>query len=656
MNPPSLKYRKEVDGLRAVAVIPVVLYHAGFPLFSGGYVGVDIFFVISGYLITSIILKERAAGTFSLRGFYERRARRILPALFFIMACCVPAAFILMTPTSYEDFSRSLIAVVFFVSNFFFWRESGYFSPAAEDIPMLHTWSLAVEEQYYLAFPLLLLALWRFGKINMVLAIAAIAGLSLIFAEWISRSDANAGFYLTHARVWEIFAGALCAFATISSGRAIKNLASAAGVLLILASVFLFHENTPFPSLYTLIPVTGSVLFILFADGDTYAGRLMSLKLFVGIGLISYSIYLWHQPLFAFVRISTPGEPGLAQMGLLSVLTAAPAYLTWKYVECPFRRRGTANSISTKMMAVIFSSTAVLMAGFSAAGISLSIQERYFLRDFQDNSAKLYNLVERHTQYDLYDVMGDDGECRFWVREVTQLPLARFNACKKKHQQAVIVLGDSHAMNIHNFFFRAGMGDFLIGVSQGGCRPHRDRPKCKYKEFREFAASEKNSIRRIYFHQSGSYFLQDDQGKNDTIRIFQEQSPFAFDRNNFDKTVTYLNDLSLDNEVIWLGPFVEARFDYESALKNPETEWKINRRHIDLFDRLEGEMLKLLENQGQNVEYISLINTLDINPQSLLVGDCLTYRDGDHFSICGEEIFGERLRQQLQAMRYETAK
>ena len=183
----KLTYRPEIDGLRAIAVLPVILFHAGFTTFSGGFVGVDVFFVISGYLITSIIVKDVTAGTFSFWEFYERRARRILPALFLIMLCCIPFAWMWMMPHELEAFSSSVVSVCLFASNFLFWQQSGYFDTASELKPLLHTWSLAVEEQYYIIFPIAVLLLWRLGRRNVIWSIAPLAILSLAFSEYASR-------------------------------------------------------------------------------------------------------------------------------------------------------------------------------------------------------------------------------------------------------------------------------------------------------------------------------------------------------------------------------------------------------------------------------------------------------------------------------------
>lgn len=207
-----MNYRREIDGLRAVAVVPVILFHAGFQAFSGGFVGVDVFFVISGYLITSIILTEKQAGTFTLLGFYERRVRRILLALFVVMLACLPFAWFWMLPGDLRDFSRSLRYVSLFSSNILFLKQSGYFDTAVELKPLLHTWSLAVEEQYYVVFPVLLLLIWRLGKRWIVGIFAVMAVMSLAAAQWGSFYQPAATFYLLPTRGWEILLGVFIAF------------------------------------------------------------------------------------------------------------------------------------------------------------------------------------------------------------------------------------------------------------------------------------------------------------------------------------------------------------------------------------------------------------------------------------------------------------
>ena len=335
-----MEYRAEIDGLRAIAVVPVILFHAGIEPFTGGFIGVDVFFVISGYLITTLLVNDIENNKFSIIKFYERRARRILPAMFFVMLFCIPFALQWMTPDQLKDFSLSIVAVSLFISNLFFWRESEYFSTASEQKPMLHTWSLAVEEQYYLLFPIFLIFFWRFGKNRVFWIIVILSAISLMISEWGWRNQPKASFYLAPTRAWELFAGSIAAF--ILGMRHIKgnNFLSLVGLGGILFSIVYYNESTPFPSFHTLVPVLGTVLIILFSNKETFVAKLLSTKVLVSLGLISYSTYLWHQPLFAFARIRffDELEMGLGTSLLIFALSIFLGYLTWRFIEKPFRK------------------------------------------------------------------------------------------------------------------------------------------------------------------------------------------------------------------------------------------------------------------------------------------------------------------------------
>ncbi|SFU33842.1 acyltransferase family protein [Halomonas korlensis] len=336
-------YRPEVDGLRAVAVIPVILFHAGFEWFSGGYVGVDIFFVVSGYLITGIIYGELLSGNFSIINFYERRARRILPALFFVSIACLVTAWLWMLPEEFQNLSESLVAVNLFVSNIYFWQDSGYFAGPAEMEPFLHTWSLAVEEQFYVFFPLFMLLVWRFGR-GLLLGVIALGFVaSLALAEYGSVHHPSANFFLLPTRAWELLAGAILAIYmhdhSVRPSSRTSNVAGALGLGLILYAIFSFDESTPFPSLWAVIPILGTSLIILYANGTNVIGRLLSLKPVVGIGLISYSAYLWHQPVFVFARERSLNPISHVDYILFSILSLLLAWFSWRYVEQPFRSR-----------------------------------------------------------------------------------------------------------------------------------------------------------------------------------------------------------------------------------------------------------------------------------------------------------------------------
>lgn len=342
-----MKYRPEIDGLRAIAVLSVIFFHAGFKLFNGGYVGVDVFFVISGYLITTLILIEKEAGKFTIANFYERRIRRILPALTVLMLAVLPFAYFWMLPGQLEEFSQSLVAVSLFFSNVLFWQQTGYFETATELKPLLHTWSLAVEEQYYLFFPLFINITWRLGKRIMLIALALLGLASLLMAQWASQSYPDLAFYLIPTRLWEILIGSLVAFYLLGRNQDVstkqnstflaEQIFSILGLALILFSIIFFDENTPYPSFYTLAPTMGTALLILFGSENTLSGALLSNKFLTGIGAISYSAYLWHQPLFAFAKLTSFEAPSNWLMLELSTLSLALAYLSWKYIESPFR-------------------------------------------------------------------------------------------------------------------------------------------------------------------------------------------------------------------------------------------------------------------------------------------------------------------------------
>lgn len=340
-----MDYRREIDGLRALAVLPVILFHAGFETFSGGFVGVDVFFVISGYLITTIILAELEQGKFSIVNFYERRARRILPALFLVMLVCIPFAWLFLSPNDYKGFSQSLVAVSLFSSNILFWRESGYFDTIVELKPLLHTWSLAVEEQYYVLFPLFLMLFWKLGKRWIIISLGLVFVVSILGAQWAAYTKPSAAFYLLPTRGWELLIGAFAAFYLSQAnrkgfGKGLSEVCGWLGVSLIFYAVFAYSKTTPFPGFYALVPTLGAVLIILFATQQTTVGKFVGNKMFVGVGLISYSAYLWHQPLFAFARHTSAADPSQITFLILSFCALVLAYFSWRFVEAPFRSKG----------------------------------------------------------------------------------------------------------------------------------------------------------------------------------------------------------------------------------------------------------------------------------------------------------------------------
>jgi peptidoglycan/LPS O-acetylase OafA/YrhL len=330
------RYRPEIDGLRALAILPVLLFHYHVPPFRGGFVGVDIFFVISGYLITQLIEAERRGGRFSIARFYERRVRRIFPALFaMLIVTSIAAAFILF-PVDLVRYANSLLATAGFAANFEFWRESGYFDVAAAEKPLLHLWSIAVEEQFYLVFPAILLL---FEKRRTAITLAIFA-LSFVFAVWGVAQAPSAAFYLLPGRAWELMLGALLALDAVPfvERRWVRELLAATGIALIAVAVFAYTNDTPFPGAAALLPCLGAALLIYASTpGFTLATNLLALPPLVFVGRISYSLYLWHWPLYVFARYFSFRDPPAGEIVCLIAVSFGLAIASWYFVERPFR-------------------------------------------------------------------------------------------------------------------------------------------------------------------------------------------------------------------------------------------------------------------------------------------------------------------------------
>lgn len=430
-----MNYRREVDGLRAVAVLPVILFHAGLSSFSGGFVGVDVFFVISGYLITTIVFGELEEGKFSLARFYERRARRILPALFVVTVATAVAAWFILLPEDLKELGKSLLAVALFSSNFLFWNESGYFDTSAEYLPLLHTWSLAVEEQYYMLFPLLAAALFRRGRQAVVVGLATVALGSFALAQWGATAHPNAAFYLLPFRAWELMVGALAAVYLSRSGLpllradSLSGFLAGAGLVMIGLSVHLYDRATPFPGIYALLPAIGAVLIILFARPNNLVGRLLGTKALVYIGLLSYSAYLWHQPLFALARRASLEEPHMRVFLALSVATFVLAYFTRHLVEQPFR---SPSKVSRRSIFIGSGATAAVVVGLAFV--------LYGNKGFPDRIDNYAKVADTFRWQDLAKPCGSEPSLPTGVQALCRLPDP-----DKVTRVDVALFGDSHA-------------------------------------------------------------------------------------------------------------------------------------------------------------------------------------------------------------------
>lgn len=343
------EHRADIDGLRAVAIIPVVLEHAGSPIFPGGFVGVDVFFVISGYLITGILRREMTNGSFSLARFYERRARRLLPALLVMILFCIPFAWAWMLPEFLANFGQSVVATMLFSNNILLAMTSGYWELESAFKPLLHTWSLGVEEQFYILFPLMLFLIWKAGKAWQLGMIVLVGLFSLSSAQYGAQAFPSANFYLPTSRAWELMIGAAMTFVPVSERR-FNGFLSLLGLLLIIASAILLREDLQLPSAILLPATIGTALVLRFSQPSSVCHALLTLRPMVGIGLISYSLYLWHQPLFALARVYSLKPPAPMVMAALTLISVGIAFLSWRYVEQPFRHK---NRISLRTVALV---------------------------------------------------------------------------------------------------------------------------------------------------------------------------------------------------------------------------------------------------------------------------------------------------------------
>ena len=340
-------YRPDIDGLRAIAVLSVIIFHAFPTLAGGGFIGVDIFFVISGYLISKHIWEDLGTGKFSIKAFYARRVRRIFPALSVVLLFCVIAGWVILTPGEYEQLGTHIVASVAFISNLIYWQEAGYFDNAADTKPLLHLWSLGVEEQFYIVWPLFLAFFWRHSR-HLVWALLGVLGASLIYSMVLVLHDAVADFYSPLTRFWELALGAGLAYMAlhnITISTINRSLISWLGLGLILGALIIINRDHAFPGAWALLPAVGTACLI-YAANDAWLNRhVLSHRWLVWFGLISYPLYLWHWPLFSFARIMESETPSSTVRLWLIAASIVLAWLTYKFLERPLRTRAPSRNI-----------------------------------------------------------------------------------------------------------------------------------------------------------------------------------------------------------------------------------------------------------------------------------------------------------------------
>jgi peptidoglycan/LPS O-acetylase OafA/YrhL len=362
-----VKYRRDVDGLRAIAVLPVLLFHSGVSTFSGGYTGVDIFFVISGFVITGKLVDEIETGCYSVAAFYVRRIRRIIPALTATIVFSYIFALFLFLQNTMLDFSSSVTWMALFSSNVYFWKNAGYFDTTAFNRPLLHTWSLSVEEQFYIVIPIALLIAYRIYRrwVGPLFTLAALASLAL--SIFLTDKGPTANFYLLPTRAWELLLGSIIVLAHLrpASNWIVREVLAAMGLALIVFAATTYTDATPFPGLAAVVPTLGAAIIIVQSGGGqtTLVGNVLSWRLLVGIGLISYSLYLVHWPIIVFLRYALLRDLVGWEIGAVVVLSLVLAYLSWRFIETPFRRPSRAWPRAT-----LFTVTASVLGTLAVVG------------------------------------------------------------------------------------------------------------------------------------------------------------------------------------------------------------------------------------------------------------------------------------------------
>ena len=669
----KLHYRPEIDGLRAIAVVSVILYHLpisilGFEPFKGGFIGVDIFFVISGYLITSIILKELiTTKKFSFVNFYERRIRRILPALLLVILVSLPFAWKYLLPGSIIDYSKSIIYSLGFSSNFYFWYSGQLYGDESGLIkPFLHTWSLSVEEQYYVLFPLIFFFIFKFFRkyIIHILIIGFITSLS--FADWGSRNHPSLNFYILPTRGWEVLIGSILAYLEINLGqrkqlKLLNNLLPTFGLILILHSIIFFDDEMFHPSLLTLSPIIGVCLIIWFSNKSEIITKMLSTKFFVGIGLISYSLYLWHYPIFAFSTITEFTNESLIKKILIALLLIALSIISYFFVEKPARNR----NINFKIICLIVISLYLLI---------FSLNNNIIKQDgYKERFPEILDIRQKEILRDPLTFKRCNGD------EPSNDKTCYFN---KSSEKKIYLIGDSHTWNIMSDLKDRVIEEKyqFITSSYGDCfyfpdfilinnKTKKKYDSCNIESQHKMLSNEKNSIiiffGRLPLYLNKTYFDNKEGGVEfgDYNRSFISEKEDLTIENSFKNEVM---NLSKNNKILLVYPFPEAGWDVPKKIlsltkKQNKTinKYKIPENYLTTSfevyqDRTKSTFDLLNSIKGKNI-YRVFPDELFCN--TLIKERCLThdndnifYTDDDHPSSKAAEMINELIMKEIKNM------
>lgn len=630
-------YRPEIDGLRALAVLPVIFYHLSATLVPAGFLGVDVFFVISGYLITGLLAADLRDGRFNIWQFYERRARRILPALFLVIAACVLPAATLMLPGQHADFGRAILAAVGFVSNLLYYDSTGYFMPSAEFMPLLHTWSLAVEEQFYLFFPLILYAAWRLSVRSLPVAVACFGLASLAAALWFSRTDPAAQFYLLPGRAWELMAGALVALLRRPPPRAFAEMLATVGIVMIAVGYGLPDGGLLVPGLPPLLPVAGAALF-LWAGSGSIVGQLLAVAPLRWVGLISYSAYLWHWPLLAFWRLRGGGDVTVASGAVIFAATLALATLTYHFVERPFRNRGPSAMFPTRAM--------VPFLGASAAGLLM----------FGLLPVMPAGLGPSNNRSDAASIEARLS-INYGLGMVCEGAFTLDPACRTSDHPEVLLWGDSYAMHIAPAIRASGDWGGMIQMTKSSCAPilglsttpteYSDDWYLGCLRFNDevFAWLAGAPSVRIVVQSSNLNVLFNDLRRIDGTLIPAPEAPAAVRAAVLD---TARRIRALDKDVVIVSPTPATGKDIGQCLASAELAGDAATTcdfPLDKVAKVNREAMDFLRGLSDQVPLIDLAALIcPENQCATRKGEVFVYRDPGHLSVEGAEWLGRTYR------------
>lgn len=504
---PHTEYRADIDGLRAIAVCSVVIFHAFPHVLSGGFVGVDIFFVISGYLIGKIILAGTSADTFSFTDFYKRRVKRIFPALMLVLVACYALGWLCLLPAEYKELSKHIASGAGFVSNFTLWGEAGYFDPAADTKPLLHLWSLGIEEQFYIVWPLFLWLCARF-RIKALLPIILVGLVSFTINILTIQDHPIAGFYSPLSRFWELLIGSILAYQHLNGQSLFKSRQehkSLFGAILIVIAIALLNSGSTFPGWWALLPTIGAY-FIIDAGPTAWLNRrILSNQAFVWFGVISFPLYLWHWPLLSFLSITHSGNAAMELRAIAVIISIFLAWLTYRFVERPIRFGNYSHQKATVLCGLAISIGCIGLASYAAGGLPSR---------FPAEIRQIANYT--------YEFASDARATKCWLS--AKQPYNGFNeACANEspgaNSDSIVVWGDSHAARLYPGL-AATLGD-KVAISQftrDACAPILNIGYAICEKNNDFVLSEIKRLRPktvVMFAVWGSY--QENWNKNSLI-------------------------------------------------------------------------------------------------------------------------------------------